>query len=91
MGLTEIRPLGSKMLVCPLVVPEYFEGPIKVPDTVKDTIPPQQGSIIKTGRKVTAHREGQNILFGLGVGSPYEERGITYLFIDERDVICGIN
>ena len=90
MDVSELRLLGTRLLVEPLQVPEYRDGSFVVPSTVGSTIPPQQGKVILIGPDVTKTSAGNTIVWGTGVGSSFFVSDTCYLFLNEKDIVCGI-
>lgn len=88
--MTDFRPYGSKVLVRPLSSEGYSMGAFVVPDTVAEDIPPQQGEVMMVGPRVTRVARGQVVVFGLGIGETIFRDSTPLVFIDEKDVICGI-
>ena len=91
MDVSDLRLLRTKVMVAPLEIPEYQDGALVVPGTVGETIPPQQGTVVNVGPEVSKTSCGRRVVFGLGVGTVTWTCGAFYLFLDEKDIVCGIS
>lgn len=80
-------PTRDKVLVERAEVEGYRMGGMMVPDTVRDKIVPCQGRVVRVGKEVRGVREGDKVVFGLGVGI---EVGGGLLVLPARQVVCKV-
>lgn len=83
-----LTPLKTRLLVrtredAPKFASE--EQRLLLADTLKAKLPPTQGEVLRAGAEVKKIKEGQVVVFGLGVGLHVGRRTVI---IDEDDVIC---
>lgn len=86
----QLHPYGTKLVVKPAEGGDLRSAGFIVPDTVAASVPPQQGTVLLVGPRVTRVARGQRVVYGLGVGQELVLDNEPLVFIDERDVICGI-
>ena len=88
MEIMKIRPLGSKVLVLPKPIQEKTVGGIIIPDTAKSA--PLWGDVIAIGKEVKELTPGNICTYGQRAGSSLEVEGVSYLIMDESEIIAKI-
>ena len=89
--MTQVRPVGSKIMVRPFQGAALRMNGMLVPDTVAEQLTPCQGVVVGRGLRVTRVQVGARVLFGDGVGTAAWLDGEDFLFLDEKDVICELD
>jgi chaperonin GroES len=87
----KIEPLGPRVLIKPLEQEAKTKSGIILPETAKEK--PQQGMIEAIGTEdemMTDLAVGDTVLFAKYTGSEIEVDGITYLIMDEGEVLARV-
>lgn len=82
MKITNIRPLGARVLVEPIETKEQIKGGIVIPDTAKEK--PTEGKVLAIGKK--RDDDGKEIPFDVKVGDTVlmPKYGGTEVKIDDK-------
>ncbi len=95
--MTDVRPLGDRILVKRVEEEEVMKGGIIIPDTAKEK--PQRGEVIAVGlgrvdedgkRLPLDVKVGDSILFGKYAGNEVTIDDEEYLIMREEDVLAVI-
>ena len=89
-----LKPLGSHVVVEPVVQEEKTASGIYLPDTAAKE-KPQQGKVIAVGSgKYTDNgqliKPGDEVVFAKYSGTPVKHDGKDYLILEERDILAII-
>ena len=91
-----LKPLGSHVVVEPVVQEERTASGIYLPDTAAKE-KPQQGKVIAVGSgKYTDNgqlikkevKAGDEVVFAKYSGTPVKHAGKVYLILEERDILA---
>jgi len=82
----KIKPIGSKLLIKPILVEKVLASGIIIPDTVTEK--PVQAKVISCGSRVHEVKEGDMILYSKFAGTEVEVAGVKYLLINEAEVFA---
>jgi chaperonin GroES len=89
--MTTIEPLGVRVLIRPLEKETQTASGIILPETAKEK--PQQGTIEAIGDEdemMSGLAVGDRVLFPKYTGSEIEIDGVTFLIMEEGDVLARI-
>ena len=88
----KIQPLGERVLVEPLAAETTTASGIIIPDTAKEK--PSRGQVIATGKTVEGKeldvKIGDTVLYGKFAGTEVELEGVTYLIMEQSDILAII-
>lgn len=89
--MTNIKPLGDRVLVVPAPAEEKIGG-IIIPDTAKEK--PLHGKVVAVGQGTKDEemilKEGDEVLYGKYSGTELEFEGEKYLMMRQSDVLAII-
>jgi len=92
--VSQIRPIGDRVVVKPAAKEEVTKSGIVIPDTAKEK--PQEGTVIAVGsgrlldtgdRASVEVREGDRVLFAKYGGTELKLDGEEYLVLKENDIL----
>jgi chaperonin GroES len=87
-----IEPLGARVLIRPLEQETQTASGIILPETAKEK--PQQGTVEAIGDEeemMTDLAVGERVLFPKYTGTEIEIDGVTFLIMEECDVLARIS
>lgn len=87
-----IEPLGARVLIRPLEQETQTASGIILPETAKEK--PQQGTVEAVGDEeemMTDLAVGERVLFPKYTGTEVEIDGVTFLIMEEGDVLARIS
>lgn len=59
-------------------------------DTISSRVPPTQGTVLHAGARAQVIKEGDRVVWGLGVGDRFEFEDGPVVVLREGDVICRL-
>jgi len=95
--LSNIKPLGDRVLVKPSEVKETKKGGIIIPDTVKEK--PMEGAVVAAGpgkisdsgtRMAMDLKAGDKVLYGKYSGTEVKIDDVEYLIMNADDILAVI-
>ena len=95
--LSNIKPLGDRVLVKPSEVKETKKGGIIIPDTVKEK--PMEGEVVAAGpgkisdsgtRMAMDIKAGDKVLYGKYSGTEVKIDDVEYLIMNADDILAVI-
>lgn len=90
--MTNIKPLGDRVLVLPVAAETKTIGGIIIPDSAKEK--PLKGQIIAVGNgtkdETMILKAGDTVLYGKYAGTELEFEGEKYLIMRQSDVLAII-
>ncbi|MBI5805357.1 co-chaperone GroES [candidate division TA06 bacterium] len=95
--LSNIKPLGDRVLVKPSEVKETKKGGIIIPDTVKEK--PMEGEVVAAGpgkisdsgtRMAMDLKAGDKVLYGKYSGTEVKIDDVEYLIMHTDDILAVI-
>ncbi|MDO9390736.1 MAG: co-chaperone GroES [bacterium] len=95
--LSNIKPLGDRVLVKPAEVKETKKGGIIIPDTVKEK--PMEGEVVAAGpgkisdsgtRMAMDLKTGDKVLYGKYSGTEVKIGDVEYLIMNADDILAVI-
>lgn len=93
-----VRPLGDRILVKPVVAEEKTISGIVIPDTAKEK--PQQGEVLavgsgkllENGQKVALEvNVGDKVIYSKYAGSEIKIDGAECMILNERDILAIVD
>ncbi len=96
--VTDIKPLGDRVVIKALEKEERTKSGIVLPDTAKEK--PQQGKVmavgtgkvLENGQKVPLEvKEGDTVIFSKYAGTEIKIDGEELLILSERDVLAIVS
>lgn len=93
-----LKPLGDRVIVKPLVKEEVTKGGIVLPDTAKEK--PQEGEIVAVGPgKLTEDgkriemdvKKGDRVIYAKYAGTEWKYENQEYLILRESDILAKIS
>jgi len=85
-----IKPLGDRILVKPMLAPEVTKSGIVLPDTA-DKEKKEQGEVVSIGDgekiKKLNLKVGDKVLFGKYSGDEVEMEKVQYKFLKDEDIL----
>ena len=92
MANLNIKPLGDRIVIEPLVAEEKTASGIIIPDTAKEK--PNQGKVVAVpvendDNKITV-KVGDTVLYGKYAGTDIDIDGNSYLIMSEKDILAII-
>ncbi|MBI4300426.1 MAG: co-chaperone GroES [Chloroflexi bacterium] len=94
---TELKPLGDRIVVKPVVKEEITRGGIVIPDTVKEK--PQEGEVIavgpgrlgEDGKRIPMDiARGDRVIYAKYTGTEWKLDGEEVLILSESNVLAKI-
>lgn len=90
--MTNIKPLGDRVLVKPVAAEEKTIGGIIIPDSAKEK--PLKGEVLAVGNgtkdEAMVLKAGDTVLYGKYAGTELEFDGEKYLIMRQSDVLAII-
>jgi len=95
--MTQLKPLGDRVLVRPNPADETTAGGLFIPDTAKEK--PQQGTVVSVGPGTTENgvrvemsvHDGDAVLYGKYAGTEVTLDGEDFLIMRETDILGVVN
>ncbi len=95
--MTQLKPLGDRVLVRPDPAEETTAGGLFIPDTAKEK--PQQGTVVSVGPGTTENgvrvemsvNDGDAVLYGKYAGTEVTLDGEDFLIMRETDILGVVN
>jgi len=93
-----LKPLGDRVIVKPIVKEEVTKGGIVLPDTAKEK--PQEGEIVAVGPgKLTDDgkriemdvKKGDRVIYAKYAGTEWKYENQEYLILRESDILAKIS
>ncbi len=93
-----LKPLGDRVIVKPIVKEEVTKGGIVLPDTAKEK--PQEGEIVAVGPgKLTEDgkriemdvKKGDRVIYAKYAGTEWKYENQEYLILRESDILAKIS
>lgn len=91
----DLKPLGDRVVVKPIVKEEITKGGIVLPDTAKEK--PQEGEVIAVGpgrlgedgkRLEMELKKGDRVIYAKYAGTEWKDKGQEYLILRESDILA---
>jgi len=91
----DLKPLGDRVLVKPIVKEEITKGGIVLPDTAKEK--PQEGEVLAIGpgrlgedgkRLEMELKKGDRVIYAKYAGTEWKEKDQEYLLLRESDILA---
>ncbi len=91
----DLKPLGDRVLVKPIVKEEITKGGIVLPDTAKEK--PQEGEVVAVGpgrlgedgkRLEMELKKGDRVIYAKYAGTEWKEKDQEYLLLRESDILA---
>lgn len=91
----DLKPLGDRVLVKPIVREEITKGGIVLPDTAKEK--PQEGEVLAIGpgrlgedgkRLEMELKKGDRVIYAKYAGTEWKEKDQEYLLLRESDILA---
>lgn len=95
--MTELKPLGDRVVVQPLQKEEVTKSGIVLPDTAKEK--PQEGTVIAVGpgrvldngnRQAMEVKTGDRVLYAKYAGTEFKIDDTEYLVLRESDLLAVV-
>jgi chaperonin GroES len=87
---TNIKPLGSRVLVEVMETEEVTSSGIIIPDSAKEK--QQKGTVLATGPGTESEKmevkAGDVVLYGKFAGTEIEEEGNKYLILNQNEILA---
>ncbi len=93
-----LKPLGDRVIVKPLVKEEVTKGGLVIPDTAKEK--PQEGEIVAVGPGKLAEdgkriemdvKKGDRVIYAKYSGTEWKYENQEYLILRESDILAKIS
>jgi chaperonin GroES len=93
-----LKPLGDRVIVKPLVKEEVTKGGLVIPDTAKEK--PQEGEIVAVGPGKLADdgkriemdvKKGDRVIYAKYAGTEWKYENQEYLILRESDILAKIS
>jgi chaperonin GroES len=93
-----LKPLGDRVIVKPIVKEEVTKGGIVLPDTAKEK--PQEGEIVAVGPGKLADdgkriemdvKKGDRVIYAKYAGTEWKYENQEYLILRESDILAKIS
>jgi chaperonin GroES len=93
-----LKPLGDRVIVKPIVKEEVTKGGIVLPDTAKEK--PQEGEIVAVGPGKLAEdgkriemdvKKGDRVIYAKYSGTEWKYENQEYLILRESDILAKIS
>jgi chaperonin GroES len=91
----DLKPLGDRVVVKPIVKEEITKGGIVLPDTAKEK--PQEGEVVAVGpgrlgedgkRLEMELKKGDRVIYAKYAGTEWKEKDQEYLLLRESDILA---
>lgn len=90
MGTIKMKPLGTRVIVEPLLAEEKTQGGIIIPDSAKEK--PQSGKVVAVGPgtkdEVMEVSVGDVVLYGKYSGTEISYENNDYLIMSQSDILA---
>ena len=93
-----LKPLGDRVIVKPIIREEVTKGGIVLPDTAKEK--PQEGEIVavgpgklgEDGRRIEMEvKKGDRVIYAKYAGTEWKYENEEYLILRESDILAKIS
>jgi chaperonin GroES len=92
MGAIKMKPLGTRVIIEPLVAEEKTQGGIIIPDSAKEK--PQSGKVVAVGPgskdEPMEVKVGDIVLYGKYSGTEINYENDDYLIMSQSDILAVI-
>ena len=92
MGAIKMKPLGTRVIIEPLVAEEKTQGGIIIPDSAKEK--PQSGKVVAVGPgskdEPMEVKVGDVVLYGKYSGTEIRFENNDYLIMSQTDILAVI-
>lgn len=88
MSARQIKPIGNRILVCPLRPPEKSAGGLHLPEQWQQ--PTGHGIVLSVGSEVKEIKAGDRVVYSWINGRDVEHAGQMTRLLDEREVLAII-
>jgi chaperonin GroES len=92
MGAIKMKPLGTRVIIEPLVAEEKTQGGIIIPDSAKEK--PQSGKVVAVGSgskdEPMEVKVGDVVLYGKYSGTEINYESNDYLIMSQSDILAVI-
>ena len=92
MGAIKMKPLGTRVLIEPLVPEEKTQGGIIIPDSAKEK--PQNGKVVAVGPgskdEPMEVKVGDIVLYGKYSGTEVQFENNDYLIMSQSDILAVV-
>jgi chaperonin GroES len=92
MGAIKMKPLGTRVIVEPLVAEEKTQGGIIIPDSAKEK--PQSGKVVAIGPgskdEPMEVKVGDVVLYGKYSGTEIRYENSDYLIMSQSDILAVV-
>jgi chaperonin GroES len=92
MGTIKMKPLGSRVIIEPLVAEEKTQGGIIIPDSAKEK--PQSGKVVAAGPgskdEPMEVKVGDVVLYGKYAGTEINYENNDYLIMSQSDILAVV-
>lgn len=91
----DLKPLGDRVVVKPIVKEEITKGGIVLPDTAKEK--PQEGEVVAVGpgklgedgkRLEMEVKKGDRVIYAKFAGTEWKDKDQEYLILREADILA---
>jgi len=90
MAKANIQPLGTRILIKPLVQESKTTSGLYLPETAKEK--PQTGEVVAVGEDESITLKPKDkVLFAKYSGTEFKFEGIDYLLLESNDVLARLN
>jgi chaperonin GroES len=92
MGAMKMKPLGTRVIIEPLVAEEKTQGGIIIPDSAKEK--PQSGKVVAIGPgskdEPMEVKVGDVVLYGKYSGTEISYENNNYLIMSQSDILAVV-
>lgn len=92
MGVMKMKPLGTRVIIEPLVAEEKTQGGIIIPDSAKEK--PQSGKVVAIGPgskdEPMEVKVGDVVLYGKYSGTEISYENNNYLIMSQSDILAVV-
>lgn len=92
MGTIKMKPLGTRVIIEPLVAEEKTQGGIIIPDSAKEK--PQSGKVVAVGPgskdEPMEVKVGDVVLYGKYSGTEIRYENSDYLIMSQTDILAVV-
>lgn len=92
MGVMKMKPLGTRVIIEPLVAEEKTQGGIIIPDSAKEK--PQSGKVVAIGPgskdEPMEVKVGDVVLYGKYSGTEISHENNNYLIMSQSDILAVV-
>lgn len=90
MGSINIKPMGTRVLIEPLVAEEKTTGGIIIPDSAKEK--PQNGKVVAIGAGTKDEpmevKVGDTVLYGKYAGTEIQYKSKDYIILSQNEILA---